>query len=34
MDETAAAHKPVLRWRPSVKEEAKEAEKLKAAMKG
>ena len=34
MDETAAARKPVLRWRPSPKAEAKEAEKLEAAMKG
>ena len=34
MDETAAARKPVLRWKPEAKEEAKEAEKLEAAMKG
>jgi glycine dehydrogenase subunit 2 len=34
MDETAAARKPVLRWKPSPKEESKEAEKLEAAMKG
>jgi len=34
MDETAAARKPVLRWKPTPKEEEKEAEKLEAAMKG
>ena len=33
MDETSAARKPVLRWKPSPKEEAKEAEKFEAAMK-
>jgi hypothetical protein len=32
MDETA--RKPVLRWKPTPTEEAKEAEKLEAAMKG